>query len=55
VVVPRPDGVGLGSMRERAEEIGGSFALSAQPGLGTTVTAVLPVHQRPVHQGPVQR
>ena len=43
VVVPRADGVGLGSMRERAEEIGGSFALSATPGLGTAVTAVLPL------------
>ena len=43
VVAPRVDGVGLGSMRERAEEIGGSFTLSAEPGRGTTVTAVLPI------------
>jgi signal transduction histidine kinase len=48
VVVPRADGVGLGSMRERAEEIGGSFALTAVPGRGTTVTATLPVEQGPV-------
>jgi signal transduction histidine kinase len=53
VVVPRADGVGLGSMRERAEEIGGSFALAADPGRGTTVTATLPVHPRPVHPRPV--
>jgi signal transduction histidine kinase len=43
VVVPRPDGVGLGSMRGRAEEIGGSFELRAEPGTGTTVVATLPV------------
>ena len=43
VVVPRADGVGLGSMRARAEEIGGSFVLDASPGRGTTVTATLPV------------
>jgi len=43
VLVPRRDGVGLGSMRERAEEIGGCFTLTADPGRGTTVRAVLPV------------
>lgn len=43
VVVPRPDGVGLGSMRSRAEEIGGSFELVAAPGAGTTVRARLPL------------
>jgi signal transduction histidine kinase len=43
VVNPRPDGVGLGSMRSRAEEIGGSFALEARPGTGTRVTARLPL------------
>jgi signal transduction histidine kinase len=43
VVAPRPDGVGLGSMRSRAEEIGGSFALEAVPGTGTRVTARLPL------------
>lgn len=48
VVVPRPDGVGLGSMRDRAEEIGGAFTLTASPGRGTTVTATLPVQPGPV-------
>jgi two-component system, NarL family, sensor kinase len=43
VVAPRPDGVGLGSMRSRAEEIGGSFELEAVPGTGTRVTARLPL------------
>ncbi len=42
---PRPDGVGLVSMRERAEEIGGSFAVTTAEGRGTTVRAVLPVRQ----------
>jgi signal transduction histidine kinase len=43
VVVPRQDGVGIGSMRSRAEEIGGSFELTATPGSGTTITARLPL------------
>lgn len=43
VVVPRADGVGLGSMRSRAEEIGGRFTLEAVPGSGTRVVARLPL------------
>ncbi|HEX2895120.1 MAG TPA: sensor histidine kinase [Marmoricola sp.] len=43
VVTPRAEGVGLGSMRSRAEEIGGSFDLTATPGTGTRVTARLPL------------
>jgi signal transduction histidine kinase len=43
VVRPRPDGVGLGSMRSRAEEIGGHFELDARPGQGTRVVARLPL------------
>jgi signal transduction histidine kinase len=43
ILRPRQDGVGLGSMRSRAEEIGGAFELSATPGTGTTVTVRLPV------------
>ncbi len=43
---PRPGGVGLGSMRGRAEEIGGRFELVAQSGRGTTVIAQLPVDGR---------
>jgi signal transduction histidine kinase len=41
-VPSRPEGVGLTSMRERAEEIHGSFLLQARPGEGTTVTVLLP-------------
>ena len=40
-VHPHPDGVGLESMRGRAEEIGGR--LTIQSGRGTTITAVLPL------------
>ena len=40
-----PWGVGLLGMRERAEELGGSLTLTSQPGLGTTVTATLPIHR----------
>lgn len=47
-VEPRPDGVGLVSMRERAEEIGGSFAIEELEGSGTTVRAVLPHGQEAV-------
>ena len=42
VVVPRAEGVGLVSMRERAEEIGGTFAIDARPASGTTISAFLP-------------
>jgi signal transduction histidine kinase len=44
--VQRPDhggGVGLGSMRERAEELGGSCEVGVGPGGGTRVRAVLPL------------
>ena len=35
-------GIGLSSMRERAEGLGGSFSLESTPGNGTTLTARLP-------------
>ena len=35
-------GVGLTSMRERAEELGGTFEAASQPGRGTRITATLP-------------
>lgn len=44
---PRPDGVGLSSMRGRAEEIGGTLEVLALAGQGTTVCARLPVDGRP--------
>jgi signal transduction histidine kinase len=40
---PRDGGVGLGSMRERAEELGGRLEVEGRPGLGTRVVARLPV------------
>lgn len=36
-------GVGMHSMRERAEEIGGMFAIETYPGRGTTISAALPL------------
>jgi signal transduction histidine kinase len=36
------DGNGLATMRERAEELGGTLAVTSEPGRGTIVTAVLP-------------
>ncbi len=41
--VNRGTGVGLTSMRERAEELGGSFTVDALPGGGTIVRARLPL------------
>jgi signal transduction histidine kinase len=41
-LVPRQGGIGLPGMRERAEEIGGSFAVMADPGAGTSVSVRLP-------------
>ena len=35
-------GVGLHSMRERAEELGGTFVIEAAPGGGTRIYACLP-------------
>jgi signal transduction histidine kinase len=43
---PREDGVGLLAMRERAEELGGSVRVVAEPGGGTTVSARLPLPAR---------
>lgn len=38
----RPDGRGLRGMRERVEELGGSFILESAPGRGTRVRATMP-------------
>ena len=35
-------GIGMSSMRERAEGVGGSLTVDSSPGLGTTLTARLP-------------
>jgi len=38
--------VGLSSMRERAEELGGTLVLSAAPGGGSRVLATIPLKGR---------
>jgi signal transduction histidine kinase len=38
----RRGGLGLFSMRERAEVLGGSFAVESSPGQGTQITVTLP-------------
>jgi two-component system NarL family sensor kinase len=38
-------GVGLGSMRERAAEVGGTWTIAGRPGGGTTVCARLPLER----------
>jgi signal transduction histidine kinase len=43
VVAPRPGGLGLASMHERATEVGGRLDLRAIPGVGTTVAVRLPL------------
>jgi signal transduction histidine kinase len=40
-------GLGLGSMRERAAELGGTFIIESPPAGGTRVVATLPVHPAP--------
>jgi nitrate/nitrite-specific signal transduction histidine kinase len=35
-------------MRERALELGGSFTVNSQPGAGTEVEVVVPLHKRNV-------
>ncbi len=40
----RDGGVGLSAMRERAEELGGSFDIRAEPRIGTTIEARVPLH-----------
>ncbi|MER5336148.1 GAF domain-containing sensor histidine kinase [Micromonospora sp. NPDC002717] len=43
LLVPHRDGVGLSSMRERADELGGTVTVGPRPGGGTRVRAELPV------------
>jgi signal transduction histidine kinase len=40
---PDKGGIGLWSMRERAEEVGGTLVLRSTPGEGTTVLVTVPV------------
>jgi signal transduction histidine kinase len=46
----RPDAranVGLGSMRERATELGGTLTVDRPPGGGTRIHAIIPIEERP--------
>lgn len=40
-------GIGLDSMRERAEQIGGTVSIQSRPNAGTTIIATLPVQSAP--------
>ena len=42
---PRTDGAGLGTMRERAEALGGTLTVETNPGEGTAVAFELPVRE----------
>jgi signal transduction histidine kinase/ligand-binding sensor domain-containing protein len=37
-------GSGLQNLRERVQQVGGSFAVATKPGAGTTVTTTVPLH-----------
>jgi len=41
-----PLGVGISGMRERVEQLGGTFQLESSPGQGTTLRATLPLVPR---------
>jgi len=41
-----PLGVGISGMRERVEQLGGTFAIESAPGQGTTLRATLPLAPR---------
>jgi signal transduction histidine kinase len=47
-----PVGLGLLSMRERVNALGGQFAIRSMPGRGTTITARVPVLQLPSDPSP---
>ena len=51
MVLRNTTGVGLHSMRERAEEIGGGLDIVTKPGHGTTISAWLPIGNTVVVQG----
>lgn len=42
---PLTPGVGLNSMRERAEELGGTFSVRGRETGGTHITVILPIHE----------
>jgi signal transduction histidine kinase len=42
---PKGNGFGLKSMRQRAEELGGTLVVESEPGKGTTIAVSLPVRE----------
>jgi histidine kinase/DNA gyrase B/HSP90-like ATPase len=46
-----PLGVGISGMRERVEQLGGTFELESAPGRGTTLRATLPLAPRAKEAG----
>jgi PAS domain S-box-containing protein len=48
---PRKDGIGLVSMRERANSVGGVFAVIRVPGAGVTVQVLIPIATLLAEQG----
>ncbi|WP_158594058.1 sensor histidine kinase [Cohnella faecalis] len=51
--VPEPyvPGIGIRSMKERAEELGGSFRLRTIPGQGTSVQVTIPCGREEMDDG----
>jgi signal transduction histidine kinase len=41
----KPKGVGLRSIKERTESVGGTFVLESGPGKGTRIEVIIPVAQ----------
>jgi Na+/proline symporter len=52
---PRPGHLGLHSMRERAEKLGGQFIVESSPGTATTVRVILPGILRRQDRSPAVR
>ncbi|MBK5102663.1 MAG: PAS domain-containing protein [Burkholderiales bacterium] len=49
---PGTGGIGLVSLRERVEFIGGEMHVDSRPGKGTTVTIIAPIHDSPGETAP---
>jgi len=50
-IAQKPKGVGLRSIKERAESVGGTFVLESGPGKGTRIEVIIPVAQQKTLQG----
>ena len=45
---PQGNGLGMKTMRERAESLGGTMRVDSSPGAGTTVDVLIPLKETPV-------